>query len=595
MDFRDFALLKKFYAPYKAKIIVISILALIGAMFEAINLGALVPLLQLINSPNEPGGTLWSLLKTGFSFLHIELNFQNLLIVMAVLFLIGQCIIYLKKRVQTQIWFRFSSDLKNTLFKDLLSADITYHYNQKSGQFIDLITRESEYAATSVFVVTEILTYLFFIGIYCIMLLYISIEMTILCLLISLGCFYLLNILIRRSKKLGEKTVGISLRLTEFINERLNLLKLIKIFSNEPTERERLRSLTDEYIDNNTGFVMNGVKIETVFQVIIFGLAITILYIAAIYLHLSLPLLLVFIFILIRLTDPLRQLNTRRHELAGELASLEKIDAILSETASAQNIKSGKTAFKGIENQLCFENVTFGYKADEPVVKDLSFCIRKNEMVALVGASGGGKSTIVDLLIRLIEPQNGTISIDGRDLKDFDLSSYHHKIGFVSQDSYLLNDTVLANICYGSDLNNYNEAIEAAKFAHAHEFITGFEKGYDTVIGDKGVKLSGGQKQRISLARALYKKPELLILDEATSALDSESERIIQQSIAAIKNRFTLIVIAHRISTIENADTIFVVEKGVIIEQGSHAELIHNEGIYARYYQLQHAGNSTNS
>lgn len=336
---------------------------------------------------------------------------------------------------------------------------------------------------------------------------------------------------------------------------------------------------------------MNGVKIETIFQIIIFLLAITILYIAEVQLNLSLPLLLVFIFILLRLTDPLRQLNSRRHELAGEIVSLNKIDAIITESSSGQKIRSGDQVFSGIHDNISFQNVTFGYNNKGPVVKDVSFSIRKNEMVALIGASGGGKSTIVDLLVRLIEPQQGKICIDAIGLGNYNIVSYHKKIGFVSQDSFLLNDTVLANICYGSDEISRDEAIEVARAAHAHEFIIGFENGYDTVIGDKGSKLSGGQKQRISLARALYKKPELLILDEATSALDSESEHIIQQSIAAIKNRFTLIVIAHRLSTIENADTILVIEKGIIAEKGNHTTLLHNDGMYAKYYRLQHAGN----
>ncbi len=592
MDFHDIALLKKYYAPYRMKILVVSFLALVGALFEAVNLGSLVPLLQLINSPEEPGGTLWSILKTGFSFLHTELNFQNLLIIMAILFVVGQGIIYLKKKVQTKMWFIFSSDLKNNVFKNLFAADMTYHFSQKPGQFIDVIARETENAATSVFVVTEILTYLFFIGVYSIMLLYISVEMTLVCLVISLACFSFLSILIRKSKALGEKTVDISLRLYDFINERLNILKLIKIFSNEDKEQKKFRSLTREYIENNSNFVMNGVKIETVFQIIIFLLAVVILYIASVQLKISLPLLLVFIFILLRLTDPLRQLNTRRHELAGELVSLRKIDTILSETTSAQKIRSGDRIFSGIRNSLSFEHVTFGYKNDEPVVTDVSFIVKKNEMVALVGASGGGKSTIVDLLVRLIEPQKGEIRLDDINLKDFDIISYHRKLGFVSQDSYLINDTILANICYGSDRISLNEAIEVAKTAHAHEFITGLENGYDTVIGDKGIKLSGGQKQRISLARALYKKPELLILDEATSALDSESESVIQQSIAEIKKQLTIIVIAHRLSTIENADTILVIEKGIIAEQGSHAELLRNDGVYSKYYRLQHTGNS---
>jgi ABC-type multidrug transport system fused ATPase/permease subunit len=216
-------------------------------------------------------------------------------------------------------------------------------------------------------------------------------------------------------------------------------------------------------------------------------------------------------------------------------------------------------------------------------------------MVALVGASGGGKSTLVDLIIRLIEPDEGSIKIDGMDINMFDLSSYRRKIGFVSQDSYLINESILLNITYGYDTVSRERAMEVAKLVNAHEFITQLPNAYDTEIGDKGVKLSGGQKQRISLARALYREPELLILDEATSALDSESERIIQESIIRLKHKYTIIAIAHRLSTIQNSDKIVVIEKGSNIETGSHDELLKRNGNYAKYYALQHENKITDN
>jgi subfamily B ATP-binding cassette protein MsbA len=211
-------------------------------------------------------------------------------------------------------------------------------------------------------------------------------------------------------------------------------------------------------------------------------------------------------------------------------------------------------------------------------------------MVALVGASGGGKSTIVDLFIRLIEPESGEISIDGMNIKSFDIREYHRKIGFVSQESYIFNDSVLANICYGSDEMSLERVKEAATIANAHEFICSLPHGYDTELGERGVKLSGGQKQRIALARAIYRKPEILILDEATSSLDSESEKIIQDSIAKIKHKFTILAIAHRLSTIENADVVIVVENGTIVESGSHEDLRRQDGVYTRYHKIQRGG-----
>jgi ATP-binding cassette, subfamily B, bacterial MsbA len=580
--------------PYKLQIAKISCLAVVCAFFEAINLGALVPLIQILNSTTDPGGMFWDTLKQIFGIFGLELNFLNLLLVMGILFLIGQVLLYRKKRMQANLWFSFSADLKNHIFQKLLNTDIRYHYSEKSGKFIDILNRQAEYATTSVFAATEILTFIFFIGVYIIILLYISVSLTIICLVIALSCLYFLNFLIKRSKAIGIRCNNTNILMNEFITERLGLVKLIKIFSTEDLEAEKLRKITTQYTKNNTDFWMNGVKIETSFQIIIFALALMILYISAIVLSLPVAMLLVFIFTLVRLTDPLRQINAKRHELGGQLASLEKIDLTLHETQAKQSILSGDLPFNTVSDRIELSHVDFSYTESSPIIRDVSLVVKKNEMVALVGASGGGKSTLVDLIIRLIEPDRGEICIDGTNIRNFDIHKYHQKIGFVSQDSYIFNDTILNNICYGSGTVSREKAVEAAKTANAYDFIMQLPDGFQTELGERGVKISGGQKQRISLARAIYKEPELLILDEATSALDSEAEKIIQQSIISIKNKYTIIVIAHRLSTVENADKILVVENGRITETGTHTELIAANGTYTKYYNIQYKSGSGN-
>lgn len=578
----------RYLRPYKGQIGKISALAIICAFFEAVNISALVPLLQLLESPNDPGGTFWDGLKQLFGFFSVELNFVNLLVIIGIVFLIGQVLLYRKKRMQATLWFTFSADLKKTLFERLLTTDIRYHYSEKSGKFIDILNRQAEYATTSVFAATEILTNIFFILVYAVILLYISVELTIICLIIALSTLFLLNFLIRQSKHIGLRCNNTNIRMNEYITERFALLKLIKIFSMEQEECSKLRAYTDEYSKNNTDFWMNGVKIEISFQIVIFALALTILYISSVVLSLPIAMLLVFIFILVRLTDPLRQINAKRHDLGGQLAALEMIDKTLTDASAQKTIKSGGAPFETINSIIEFKNVNFSYSGENRVIKDISFSARKNEMVALVGASGGGKSTIVDLIVRIIEPQSGIIAIDGSDIRTFDIRSFHRKIGFVSQESYIFNDSILNNICYGTEAISMGRAIEAAKTANAHDFIMQLPDGYNTELGERGVKISGGQKQRIALARAIYKEPEILILDEATSALDSEAEKIIQQSVLSIKNKYTIIAIAHRLSTIENADKILVVENGQITETGIHKDLIAANGTYARYYDIQY-------
>jgi ATP-binding cassette, subfamily B, bacterial MsbA len=584
----------RYLRPYKFQIGKISILAVVCAFFEAINLGALVPLLQMLNSSSAPEGRFWDILGSIFGFFGIELNFVNLLIVMGIIFLIGQVLLYNKKLIQINLWFAFSADLKMNVFEKLLNTDIRYHYSERSGKFMDILNRQIEYATTSVFAVTEIVTFIFFISVYTAILVYISLSLTIICLIIAISCLYFLNFQIKQSKHIGIRANNINIRMNEFITERLGFLKLIKTSSTEHLEVGELQKISDQYVKDRTEFRMYGVKIETTFQIIIFALALSIIYVSVIVLNLPIAMLLVFVFSLIRLTDPLRQINAQRHELNGELASLEKIDETLRETAVHETIKNGTIKFETVHNLIELSHVNFTYTTANPTIKDVSFTIKRKEMVAIVGESGGGKSTIVDLIIRLIEPDNGEISIDGTDIRNFDIRQYHQKIGVVSQDSYIFNDSVLNNICYGSNSISMERAVEAAITANAHDFIMQLSHGYHSVLGERGVTLSGGEKQRISLARAIYKNPEILILDEATSALDSETERVIQQAILSIKNKYTIIVIAHRLSTIENSDKIIVIENGQVAEAGTHNELLAKKGSYAKYYNIQYKSAQTN-
>jgi subfamily B ATP-binding cassette protein MsbA len=291
----------------------------------------------------------------------------------------------------------------------------------------------------------------------------------------------------------------------------------------------------------------------------------------------------------------LRGINNQRHELAGLMASLLNVDKVLKESEKSTTIIDGKSVYSGIQSSIRVKNLSYSYFPDTPILQGIDLLIKKNEMVALVGPSGGGKSTLVDLLMRLIDPKEGAIEVDTINLKDFNVKSYHAKVGLVSQDIFIFNDSVLSNIAYGADTISLERAQAAAKIAYAHEFIEQLPQGYDSPLGDRGVKLSGGQKQRIALARAIYKNPDILILDEATSALDTESEKIIQSSINAIKHKYTIVVVAHRLSTIQDADKIVVIESGKIVETGTHDKLLATEGTYAKYYAMQHGKNEVSS
>ena len=238
------------------------------------------------------------------------------------------------------------------------------------------------------------------------------------------------------------------------------------------------------------------------------------------------------------------------------------------------------------KEKIVFENVYFNY-GDQPVLKGINLRVKKGEIIAIVGSSGSGKTTLADLIPRFYDPLNGRISIDDVDIRDCSLVALRKLIGIVTQETILFNDTIRANISYGKSVTSQEDVEQAARQAHAHDFIQNFPDGYDTIIGDRGLKLSGGERQRLAIARALLKNPPILILDEATSQLDTESERIVQEALNKLIQGRTVFMIAHRLSTVKGANRIISLDKGVIAEEGTHQELLGRDGIYRRLSQLQ--------
>jgi subfamily B ATP-binding cassette protein MsbA len=241
---------------------------------------------------------------------------------------------------------------------------------------------------------------------------------------------------------------------------------------------------------------------------------------------------------------------------------------------------------KEFNNSIAFQNVTFAYE-DQPVLNQLNWEVKKGSLVAIVGESGSGKSTLMDLLLRFYDVSSGAILIDGKDIRTLKVSALRNLIGVVSQESFLFNLTVAENIAFGQTTVDLDKIIAAAKVANAHDFIMELENGYDTILGERGNKLSGGQKQRIAIARAVYKDPAILILDEATSALDTASEHLVQQALEKLMENRTSFVIAHRLSTVRNADEIIVLSKGAVVEKGKHTELLAQNNHYNKLCALQ--------
>jgi subfamily B ATP-binding cassette protein MsbA len=302
--------------------------------------------------------------------------------------------------------------------------------------------------------------------------------------------------------------------------------------------------------------------------------------------HLTSGALISFIIYIANFSNPMKRLSQVYGNIQRALAAAQRVFEVL-DTEPEIKEAPGASALPPINGHVAFTNVTFEYKPGEPVLTDISFEVRPGQMVAIVGPSGGGKTTIANLIPRFYDPTDGQVTIDGIDIKTVTIDSLRRQIGLVPQETMLFNGTIYNNILFG-DLDASKEAvIAAAKAANAHNFITAMPHGYDTQIGDRGAMLSGGQRQRIAIARAILKNPQILILDEATSALDAESEALVQEALDKLMVGRTSFVIAHRLSTIQRADLILVMDKGEIVERGTHADLLEAGGLYSKLHLLR--------
>ena len=378
--------------------------------------------------------------------------------------------------------------------------------------------------------------------------------------------------------------------MTSVLQEAVSGVRLVKAFRAEPYEEKRFLDASGRYSEGLMRITRVAFLSQPITEFLGTLVAVAILWIGARMVLVGGTLqsaqLITFLVIVMRLLQPMKQLSqiptTAQQALAASDRLFEVLDAPTELMAD-----HGTRRIDGFHDMVAFDSVSFAYET-EPVLVDIDFSARKGEVIALVGPSGAGKSTLVDLIPRFFEPTSGRILIDGIDTREIQLASLRSLTGIVSQDTVLFNDTVRNNIAYGAaDRFTDAQIAAAARAANAHGFVSELPNGYDTILGERGTRLSGGQRQRIAIARALLIDPPILILDEATSALDTESERLVQEAIDRLLAGRTVFVIAHRLSTVIHADQILVLDRGRIVERGSHQELLARHGPYYRLYSIQ--------
>jgi len=470
-------------------------------------------------------------------------------------------------------------------------VSLSFFSKTKAGELINTITTEIEKIKQAfggaAFLITRSLT----ITTYLLSMLLLSWQLTVVSLLLFTLMAVGLSTLIARAREKSFAVTAANGHLVSTAIEFINGIRTVQAFGTQEFERQRYYKASSDVIQTSTKLALAWTIVKPLAE----GLATTILVGMIIVAFtgaltngaLNVASLLTFFFVLFRLVPIVQDINGTRAVLSTIEGSTQNIKELLR-TDNKQYFKNGDIKFLGLKRSIDFVSVDFGYGDSKLVLNNITLTIERGQMTALVGASGAGKTTLADLVARFYDPTAGQVLIDGVDLRQIEINSLRHKLAVVSQDTFIFNTSVRNNIAYGTE-GATDAAIErAAKLANALEFIQDMPEGFETQLGDRGVRLSGGQRQRLAIARALLRDPDILILDEATSALDSESERLIQGSLEKLSVGRTVIAIAHRLSTIVRADKVVVLEQGCIVEQGGYQELLEQRGKLWKYHQMQH-------
>jgi len=507
-----------------------------------------------------------------------------------VVFFLRAIFLYGQTYLMSYIGQKVIIDIRAAVYAQLQRLSLSYYEKRQTGQLMSYITNDvaavqGALVDSMIDLVTEGMTLIGSVGI----MFYLHWQLTLLTLITAPLIGQTMNIF---GKKLRKSSTNIQERaadITSVLQESISSVRVIKSFAREDFEIDRFKK---ENYSNFRAQMKNSQIMATLTPIIEFVAALGVTAIIwyggreVINDHLTAGSLIAFLVYAVNLSNPIKRLSRVYGNIQKALAAAERVFDVLDTQPEIEDMP-GATVLEKIDGHVVFNNITFEYKPGEPALHDIQLDVKPGQVVAIVGPSGAGKTTIANLVPRFYDPLDGVITIDGVDIKTVTLKSLREQIGIVPQETVLFNGSVYTNILYGRLNANRDEVIAAAKAANAHNFIVDMPGGYDTQIGERGSKLSGGQRQRIAIARAILKNPRILILDEATSALDTESEKLVQEAVDKLMVGRTSFVIAHRLSTIKRADVIVVMERGRLIEQGSHDELLALGGLYSKLYQVQ--------
>lgn len=564
------------------------VLYLAAALFDGVSVGLVLPFLSLVGSNAQALSEhrMLGAVVAGMQRFGIPFTLGSLLSIIGVAVLLRTVAQLIGSIHLVRVIERILVRLRVKLVDNLLRVAPRYHGSTQAGELAQAVMDDVEKTGLAIGLAFKLFSGLSLLAVWVAIMLIFSWRLTVLALLVALFMTVLVRLRIAYSTRLGEQIAGTKRRLNGALVELLGGLRVIWLSTTEAREIERVRSESTQLADATNKFQRNAAIVNAVGENVGTAALLGILFISVVKFNVGMAALVAFFFVLSRVLPLAHRMNVLRTEFAGHRGHVANVLQLVSREDKPY-IVDGTEPVDRMVRDVSLHDVWFEHRPGEPVLRGITMTIPRGQTVALAGGSGGGKSTIVDLIARFADPARGELRVDGRPLRSLQLAAWRARLGIVSQDVFLFRDTIAGNISYGTPGLTRGDIERAARMANAHEFIESLPQGYDTMVGERGLSLSGGQRQRIALARTLARQPDLLILDEATSALDAESEHLILNAIDRLSGTIAILVIGHRLATLRHADVIHVVEAGQIVESGTHEQLLAARGQYARYCELQ--------
>jgi len=574
----------------------LSIFALaIAGLLEGVGVAAIVPMLQIVQAGSTPGasvGTIGSALNAVLALLHLPLNLATALGFVLVVILASEIATLLQQKLLASSSALFEATLRKKLFAAVFDASWPYFTRTKSNDLVSALITDTARGGLAYVVLVQILGSIILVFVYVGLALVLSWQMTLAVVMVSGGVVFLLRDRASRGTKFGQDITQVDAEIHSQAEEGLTAAKLVKASSAEAEVRQRFNVLTEvrqRVIYHN---YMNQAWLKTLYNSASMVTIFVGIYAAVTMFGMTVATLTVFLFAFYRLSPRLSTMQASQSQVLSFVPGVRRVKEYTA-MATALREESGDTALGQFSDAIKLVDVSFSYDAEHSVLDRINLTIPHGKSTAIVGTSGAGKTTVMDLIMGLLLPESGDVLIDGTSLRDIRLTDWRFQIGYVPQDTSFFHATVAENIAFGFADATRDDVIEAAKLADADEFIKGFPEGYDTIIGDRGVRLSGGQRQRLALARAIARKPSILVLDEATSALDAESEDKVQRAVDRLSGSMTVLIVTHRLATVTGCSLIYVLDKGRLVESGSWDALQDKDGQFAALVELQTLGSHT--